>query len=91
MRYDQDTLKRMFMKDYRALEKRMCAWTAAAEAELQSEETAREMVFDLLFWANGEFHRRRLYMDRKEPETERHAREVLWALSRRMKEDEQEP
>ena len=89
MRYDQDTLKRMALKDYRALEKRMCAWAAAAE--LESEETAREMVFDLLFWAHGEFHRRRLYLERQEPETERHAREALWALSGKIKENERKP
>lgn len=93
MRFDQDVLDSMAWEDYRALEKRMCAWAAAAEAEVQSGETTRDIVFDLLFWANTEFHRRRLYMNQEEPETERHAREVLRALrgKRRTEENAWEP
>lgn len=81
MRLNQDTLESMAWEDYRALENRMNAWTLAAEAELQSEEEPRQIVIDLLFWANGEFRRRRRYMEQEEPETERHAREVLRTLS----------
>ncbi len=90
MRLNQDTLESMAWKDYHALEDRMRAWTLAAEAELQSGEAPRKIVFDLLFWANGEFHRRRRYMEREEPETERRAGEILRALAVKMQEAKKE-
>lgn len=88
MRLNQESLDHMAWQDYHALEDRMNAWTLAAEAELQSEETPRKIVFDLLFWAKGEFHRRRRYMEQEEPETERHAGAVLRALSEKTLEME---
>ena len=81
MRLNQESLDSMAWQDYHALEDRMCAWTLAAEAELQSTEEPRQIILDLLFWANGEFHRRRRYMEQEEPETERRAGEVLRALA----------
>lgn len=81
MRLNQESLDHMAWQDYHALEDRMCAWTLAAEAELQSRERPRQIVFDLLFWAKGEFHRRRRYMEQEETEIERQAGEVLRALS----------
>lgn len=89
MRLSQETLNSMAREDYRALENRMCAWAAAAEAELQSGEKPREILFDLLFWANGEFMRRRCYMELEQPETELHARQVMRALAERMREEEE--
>ena len=81
MRLNQDSLETMAWKDYHALEDRMCAWAVAAAAELQSEEEPRKIVLDLLFWAKGEFHRRRCYMEQPEPETEQQAGALLRALS----------
>ncbi len=80
MRLNQESLDHMAWQDYRALEDRMCAWAVAASAELQSAEKPRQIIIDLLGWARGEFHRRRRYMKREEPETERQAGEVLRAL-----------
>ena len=90
MRYEQDALESMAWQDYHALEERMCVWTLAAEAELQSGEAPRKIVFDLLFWANGEFHRRRRYVGQPEPETERRAGEVLRTLAVKMQEAKKE-
>lgn len=84
MRLSQERLEHMAWQDYYDFEDRMRAWTLAAEAELESEEMPRKIVFDLLFWANGEFHRRRRYLEQEKPETERHAGEVLRALSGKM-------
>lgn len=86
MRLNQEILDHMAWQDYHALEDRMQAWALAAAVELQSGEMPRKIVFDLLFWANGEFHRRRRYMEQEEPETERHAGAVLRALSGKMME-----
>ena len=91
MRLDQDALESMVWKEYRALERRMNTWVSAAEAELESEEAPREIIFAFLFWANGEFQRRRRYMGQEEPETERHAKKVLWALSEKLRKYEREP
>lgn len=88
MRLNQESLDHMAWQDYHALEDRVRAWTLAAEAELQSEEVPRKIVFDLLFWTNGEFHRRRRYMEQEEPETERRAGAVLRALSEKALEME---
>lgn len=85
MRLNQEILDHMAWQDYHALEDRMRAWTLAAEAEPRSGEMPRKIVFDLLFWANGEFHRR-LYTEQEEPEMERHAGAVLRALSGKMME-----
>lgn len=85
MCFDQDVLESMVWEDYHAIEARMCAWASAAEAEMQSEEMPRDIVFDLLFWANGEFCRRRRYLEQEEPETERHAKAALRALAEKMR------
>lgn len=90
MRLNQESLDLMAWQDYHALEDRMCAWTLAAEAELQSTEEPRQIILDLLFWVNGEFHRRRRYMKQPEPRTERHAGEVLRALAVKMQEAKKE-
>lgn len=80
MRLNQESIENMAQQDCRAFEDRMCAWTLAAEAELQSEEMPRQMVIDLLGWATGEFCRRRRYMNQSTPETELRAGKALRAL-----------
>ena len=89
MRFSQESLENMAREDYRAFEKRMCAWASAAEAELQSGEEPRQMIFDLLFCANTEFTRRR-YMKLWPTESEWHAKKVLRTLAERMFEKEWE-
>lgn len=80
MRLKQENLYNMAWQDYRILEVRMCAWAMAAEDELKSGEEPRQVIIDLLAWAKEEFHRRRRYLEKEEPETERHAGEILRAL-----------
>lgn len=79
MNISQEKLNDLIQEDYRAHEDRLRAWVETAETEL-TEEEPREQVYGLLFWAQVEFHRRRVYLGQDMPELERRAAELLRAL-----------
>ena len=80
-----EELERMILEDYAAHEERLWVWIAAAEEELTGDGV-REEIYSMLFWAQTEFHRRRVYLGLDMPEIERRAAEVLIALGDRAQE-----
>ena len=79
MSISQEKLNELIQQDYRAHEERLRVWAEAAEEELL-EGNPREPVYGLLFWAQVEFHRRRVYLGLDMPDLERRAAGLLRAL-----------
>lgn len=82
MSVSQEKLNELIQEDYNAHEERLRAWVETAEAELTAEKP-REQVYGLLFWAQVEFHRRRVYLSREMPDLERRAAGLLRTLGGR--------
>ena len=79
MSISQEKLNELIQEDYRAHEERLRVWMEVAEAELTAEKP-REQIYSLLFWAQVEFHRRRVYLGLEKPDLERRGTEALRAL-----------
>lgn len=82
MDIDHEKLNQMIWEDYRAHQERLRVWAEAAEN--LADEEHRKTVFDLLFWAKVEFHRRRTYLGLEEPELERRAALLIRTLAERL-------
>lgn len=78
----KESLNKMIQEDYLAHQERLRVWMEAAEN--LAEEEHRKTVFDLLFWAKVEFHRRRTYLGLEEPELERRAALLIRRLAERL-------
>lgn len=79
MSISQEKLNELIQEDYRVHEERLRVWMEVAEAELTAEKP-REQIYGLLFWAQVEFHRRRVYLGLEKPDLERRGTEALRAL-----------
>lgn len=82
MDINQENLNQMIWEDYRAHQERLRVWAEAAENLAEGEN--HKTVFDLLFWAKVEFHRRRTYLGLEEPELERRAALLIRTLAERL-------
>lgn len=82
MSISQERLDELAWEDYRVREERLRAWIDIADKEIQ-EEAPRETVYALLFWAQVEFRRRRVYLNLSTPDIELQGALVLRRLEAR--------
>lgn len=79
MSLDQTKLADLIREDYQAHEERLRVWIEAAEEALKAPEYPKQ-VYELLFLAQVEFHRRRVYLSLNMPELERRGSAALRAM-----------
>ena len=93
MEITKDILEKLIWEDCDSRQKRMKVWTAIVGDALEKEEGPWELLYGLLFFAQSDFRRRRIFLSKTfpcfggpPPETELDAMKMLFRLEERRRE-----